>query len=258
MADKCALTSSFGNFYAQMAALESASVSDAANHLSPLQTLRERNVVFIPPGAEGFNRLLLEILDCEQPLRAVSVFFKPAECFYPAELLEKIGAHELLKKRAKIARDGLNSGNFTTVEVLNEESVWDLIRTNSQGKFILYPAGVTAEDVETHINHLIGWLERYSGYELILTRAWFPFHLATYDLQSGDSLECFTVFFERLGQAMDSPTTCFAVSDPVVSMRISSKMVERILSDSTTIRDRNCVIAYLNRVREQLVNEGPL
>ncbi len=258
MADRYTANSGFSGFNAQIAALDSTSVSDDTSESSPLQTLRDRNVLFIPPGAEGFNRLLLEIHECSQPMRAVSAYFKPAECFYPAELLEKIGAHELLKKRARIARDGLKSGRFTTIEVLNEESVWDLIRTNNQGKYILYPSDVTAKDVESHINHLIGWLQKYSGYELVLSRAWFPFHLATYDIQTGDSLECVTVFFERLRHTVDSPTTCFAVCDPVVSMRISSNMVQRILSDPTTIRDRNCVIAYLERVRDHLANEGPL
>ena len=229
-----------------------------SSQTSPLKRLRERKALYIPSDFEGFNRLLYELHAHEHVMRIVSVYSKPTECFYPVQLLEKIKAPELVRKRAQIAQDALQQGRYHVVEILNEESIWDLIRCSADGKFILYPPVVTEDDVAEHLNHLIGMLEKFSGYELILTRAWFPFHLATYDIGSDDSFESITIFLQRLDKAAASQSSCFVVADPVVKMELSANIVDRILSDTSTLSKRAWVISVLEEVRDHLLNEGPL
>ena len=223
-----------------------------------LDEVRKRKAIYIPPGPEGFNRLLLEFYDQDSPLSVVSVYFKPADLCYPPALLEKIDAHDLTVRRNQLALEAFKQQRLTFTEVLHEEAIWDLIRTDKDGNFLMYPTGVEIQDIAEHLSHLVYRLKTFSGYELILTKAWLPFYVVTYDIKSDSNPECFTTFYQRFNHLIAGQSSCLAVSDPLINSSISSNIIEWILTHPSTIREKGKVVSVLEQVRSFLLNEGPM
>ena len=245
------------NSYVSRASAEAFGAFCSESDDTLLDQLRTRQALYVPPNG-GFNNLLFEFYDHENPLRVFSVYFKPAETSYPVELLDTIEAHELVKARNKLALERLEKQTLSFTEVIHHEAIWDLIRTDKNQKFIAYPNAVKASDIVNHLNHLIYRVIAYPTYELVLTNAWLPFYFGIYDTGTPGNPECATVFFQRSYNTSTVDYSCFAVMDSDLESGISLNVVDWVLSHPSTVRETKDVVAALEEVRDHLVNEGPI
>jgi hypothetical protein len=234
------------------------SIISSALTRSPIEELKRRKALFVPAGADAADRLLLEMYDHSYPLTVTSLYVRPPLPSYPDQLLQKIGVSERVKRRKQLAFEGYRSGRIQFFEVLNESTIWDLIRESEHGGFTMYPDSVTKEDIAAHIANLIEILRRFDNYHFYITKVVVPFVVVTYDIQSGTPAESFTVFFQASQSAAQRDLGCFALYDRAVFQSLSEHIVRWILTHPSTIRDRGEVISLLERVLSHLSNKGSL
>jgi hypothetical protein len=225
---------------------------------SPLEQVRRRKALFVPAGPHGADRLLLEMYDHPHPLTVTSLYVRPPLPSYPDHLLEKMGVSVHVKRRKQLAFDGYRSGRVRFFEVLNEGTIWELIRATNEGSFTMYPHGVSKEDVISHLKNLIEILELYENYHFYVTKVFVPFVVVTYDIQSRTPPESFTVFFQGSESASQRDLGCFALCDRPVYESIYEHIVRWILSHPSTRKDRSDVVSFLQRVLSHLQEHGPL
>jgi hypothetical protein len=225
---------------------------------SPIDQVRKRKALFVPAGPDGADRLLLEMYDHPHPLTVTSMYVRPPLPSYPDSLLDKMQVSQRVKRRKALAFEGYRSGRVQFFEVLNESTMWDLIRGSDAQGFALYPRVVTRDDVASHLANLIDILRRYDNYHFYVTKALVPFVVVTYDIRTGVTSEGFTVFFQASESAVQRDLGCFALCDRAVYQNISEHIVRWILNHPSTRRDRSDVIAFLERVLAHLRDVGPL
>lgn len=225
---------------------------------SPLEQVRRRKALFVPAGADGADRLLLEMYDHPYPLTVTSLYVRPPLPSYPDNLLEKMQVSARVRRRKALAFEGYRSGRVQFFEVLNEDTIWDLIRGSDTDGFRMYPRIVDRDDIASHLANLIDILQRYENYHFYVTKIAVPFVVVTYDIKSRIPPECFTVFFQASESAAQRDLGCFALCDRAVYQNISEHIVHWILNHPSTKKDRDEVIGFLERVLAHLRDKGPL
>jgi hypothetical protein len=225
---------------------------------SPTEQVRKRKALFIPSGADGADRFLLEMYDHPYPLTVTSLYVRPPLPSYPDALLEKMAVSPRVRRRKALAFEGYRTGRFQFFEVLHEGTIWDLIRRSEYGGFKLYPSTISGHDIASHIENLMSILRQYENYHLYITKMVVPFVVVTYDIKSSLVPECFTVFFQAFNSAAERDLGCFALYDRAVYQSISEHIVRWISQHPSTIRSRQEVIDLLARVLRHLQNHGPL
>jgi hypothetical protein len=225
---------------------------------SPLEQVRRRKALFVPAGPDGADRLLLEMYDHPYPLTVTSLYVRPPLPSYPDDLLEKMQVSARVKRRKALAFEGYRSGRVQFFEVLNEDTIWDLIRGSDADGFKMYPRVVGRDDIASHLANLIDILRRYDNYHFYITKIAVPFVVVTYDIQSRIPPECFTVFFQASESAAQRDLGCFALCDRAVYQNISEHIVQWILNHPSTKKDRSEVIGFLERALAHLREKGPL
>jgi hypothetical protein len=225
---------------------------------SPIEQVRKRKALYVPPGPDGADRLLLEMYDHPHELTVTSLYVRPPLPSYPDALLEKLAVSPRVLRRKALAFEGYRTGRFKFYEVLNEHTIWDLIRYTPQTGFKLYPRSVVAHDIAAHLENLISILSHYDNYHLYITKMVVPFVVVTYDIKSSALPESFTVFFQAFSSAAERDLGCFAMHDRALYQSISDHIVQWLVSHPSTVKNRGDVIALLQRVRDHLVHSGPL
>jgi hypothetical protein len=225
---------------------------------SPLGQVRKRKALFVTPGPEGADRLLLEMYDHRFPLRVTSLYVRPPLPSYPDALLAKLGVSQKVLKRKELAFEGYRTGRFEFFEILNEATIWDLIRYVPREGFKLYPRKVSKADVQNHIENLISILKNYENYHLYITKMVIPFVVVTYEIRSQSVPEYITIFFQAFSSAAERDLGCFAMYDRAVYQNITDHIVQWLLDHPSTIKNRSSVISLLQRVLSHLEQHGPL
>jgi hypothetical protein len=225
---------------------------------SPIEQVRKRKALFVPPGPDGADRLLLEMYDHPHELTVTSLYVRPPLPSYPDALLEKMAVSPRVRRRKALAFEGYRVGRFHFYEVLNEGTIWDLIRYSPSTGFKLYPKVIVASDVAAHLENLITILANYENYHLYITKMVVPFVVVTYNIMSRAVPESFTVFFQAFSSAAERDLGCFAMCDRALHQSISEHIVQWLLSHPSTVKGRGDVIAILQRVRDHLMQNGPL
>jgi hypothetical protein len=225
---------------------------------SPIEQVRKRKALYVPPGPDGADRLLLEMYDHPHELTVTSLYVRPPLPSYPDALLEKLAVSPRVLRRKALAFEGYRTGRFNFYELLNEHTIWDLIRYSPQTGFKLYPRSIGAADVAAHLDNLISILSNYDTYHLYVTKMVVPFVVVTYDIRSGALPESFTVFFQAFSSAAERDLGCFAMHDRALYQSISDHIVKWLVNHPSTLKNRGDVIALLQRVRNHLTQKRPL
>lgn len=235
-----------------------AEVLDRILATSPLARARKRKALYVPNGKENFDRLLLELYDHNHPVKATVLYFRPSIQSYPHSVLEAIGVSDYMSIRKDIVFNAYRSGRCEVHEILNKQTIWDMIRFTPEAGFKLYPKQITQPLVKEHLEHLIYKLQTFEHYNLVLTDAAFPFHVHTFEIRSGEVPEYFSLFMRRFIKQFIHDVSCFVVNDPLVYQSIHEHIVEWILSHPSTVRERKQVIAEIRSVLQHLEEHGPI
>ncbi len=220
---------------------------------SPLSRLRKEKALFVPPGEEGQDRLLLELLDHEFPVKQTCLFYRPTVQSFPEELLVKFRLSPNRRRRQQVAITAYQSGRIHYTEILPRRVFRDLLNTPFDGAGTLYPPGTTAVDVIRHLDHLIFLVRNIATYELILTDAFFPFYITTVESTRRDEIERTVLFFQHGGENNLHQVSVFALKDDQVFFSTHERIVHWVLSHPTTTRSKEGVLGELESVRSQLL-----
>ena len=232
---------------------EISSYLDRSMATSPLSRLRKAKALYVPPGDEGQDRLLLELLDHESPVKQTSLFYRPTIQGFPEALLQKIPMSENRRERQRVAIRAYTSGRIQYTEVLQRKVLWELIKRIPGKGFSLYPETFTAADVLLHLDHLIFQLRNFPTYELVLTDAFFPFYINTLEISRPEHLERIVLFFQQAEEANLRHVSVFGLNDDAVYFSTHDRIIRWIFSHPTTIRNREHVIRELLTVRTSLL-----
>lgn len=211
---------------------------------SPIARLRKRGSLYLPAGEEGHNRLLLELFDHNYPVNETALFYRPSVQSYPLEVLEELRTPANRLERCRVVLKWYESGRIKFREILAREELFDTGGTEDR-----------INEVSRQINYLLSLLERFDGYELILTDAFFPFHLTTFKIDLGEKPVYFTVFMQRAERRFEQAVHSFAVLDANVYQAVMNNIIESVIAHPTTTAERSAVIAEL-RLRSQQFVEG--
>jgi hypothetical protein len=225
---------------------------------SPFAKARTRKVLYVAGGPAGFDRLFLDIFNHSHLVHETSLFFKPSIATYPDRLLDFIQASDEDKQRRQILINGLLSGRCLFDEILNRRTLRQMITTGKNGKFFFYPATVTQTHIEAHLSELMRWVADYHSYRLILTDCPMPFLLALFEIHYAADPECYTVFFKQLIAEHDPDINAFVVNDHSILQNVKRDIVDWIMSDPSTLSNREAVINELKETLEQLRAHGPI
>jgi hypothetical protein len=219
--------------------------------ISPIERVRRSQALFLPPGNEGHDSLLLHLFDHPNKVVSHSLFYRPTIQSFPLPLLQKLKMSDARIRRHQVAQRGFSEGRIEFTEILNRSTLDQLI-TRIPGKgFGLY-AGVTPEDVLAHVDYLIQICLERRGYNLVLTDAPFPFYLTLWKLGDGSNAEHFLLFFQKSLQ-QELTTSCFALKNESVFLNIQQNVVNWILQHPTTVRERSAVADELHALRSQFL-----
>lgn len=232
-------------------------IIDETLTISPLTRVRRRGATYISAGPFGSHQLYLELLDHQNPVSETSIYYRPALTTFPDSILDRIKDCSRLKIRKQLTLDGFKSGRIKYTEILNRESLWDMIRWTPEG-FKYYPQDTRPEEVLEHLGELIEYVQIYPQYELVLTDAAFPFLLSTFELGPANSQEYFTCFYRQFVKDTPQEFSYFVVSGPAIASSVFDKIFSWIVSHPTTSRRREDVLAELQRVKSHLESFGPI
>ena len=235
-----------------------AEVLDRILATSPLARVRKRKALYVPSGKENFDRLLLELYDHSYPVKSTVLYFRPSIQSYPHNVLDAIGVSEYMSIRKDIVFNAYQTGRCEVLEILNKQTIWDMIRYSPETGFKLYPRQITQPLVKDHLEHLIYKLQTFEHFSLALTDAAFPFHVHTFEIRSGDVPEYFSLFMRRFIKQFIHDVSCFVVNDPLVYQSIHEHIVGWILSHPSTVRERKHVIEEIRVVLRHLEEKGPI
>lgn len=233
-------------------------VLDETMHTSPLSRLRRDKSLFVPGGADGIDKLVLDFFDHKFPATQVALFHRPSFQSFPINLLERIGVSDRKIKRTRSLLEGYETGRCQFTEILSRKSFWKLIELNKYGHFCRYPDCIKAADVLEHLAYFEHLLSSYDRYSMILTDAFMEFHPATYKIDSGPIPEFFTLFLLRFSDQTPYIESAFAVEGAAVFSGVMEKLVALITSHPSTESDRNKVIKEIRAVAEHLKSKGPI
>ncbi len=220
---------------------------------SPLARLRKAKALYVPPGNDGQDRLLLEFFEHEHPLREVSLFYRPTIQSFPQDLLAKFVYAKNRRRRQEIAIQGYQSGRIHYIEILPRKALWEMIKRIPGKGFSAYPSGATPADVVSHLDHLQFLVRSMAGYELVLTDAFMPFYINTFEITRPEAVERFVLFFQQAEQDNVRNVSTFALKDDAVFFSTQDRIIKWVLSHATTVRNRETVLSELEAVRNALI-----
>ncbi len=226
---------------------------------SVLRRLGKRGALFVPPGPSGYDKLLVEVFEQDCPICAITTYFRPSSVSFPRGMLERMGSSETILRRWDIAHKSYEAGSFYYLEILNFSTIWDFIRRNDEGRFLLYPKVVGPDDIERHIEFMIDKVERIKTYELVLSNALFPFYLGLFELKSEPLPRSLTLFFRQ--NAASEPIhdiSCLVLSDQAVFQNMNERVINWVLNHPSTIRSKNEVSSELQKVLSHFRAHGAL
>ena len=220
---------------------------------SPLGRLRKNKALYVPPGQDGQDRLVMELIDHSSPIRQTTLFYRPTIVTYPPELLAKLGVSETRRRRHAVMTKAFVDGRAQYTEILQRRTIWDLIRRAPGRGFLLYPDSATAIDVVQHIDSLIFLVQTQPAFELVLTDAFFPFYINTTEISGRDGMERFVLFFQNAEENNLREVSVFALKDDSVYFSTHERIIRWVLAHPTTVRDRDSVLEELRTLRRALI-----
>ena len=226
------------------------SLIDSLSTSSPLRRVRREGAMYVPPGAEGYDQLLLELFSSGQELHECLMFYRLSIQSHPVELLEKYGATSQRIERTRVAVEGYRTGRIKFREILNRDVIAALLQAEPD-RTMLSSFGQTFEERCGIVEHLINLLMQYPSYELVLTDAFFPFHISTLSLREGAASEDFVLFFRRDSQEATTHVGGFVLNDPATYRAINERITAWVLEHPTTVVDR---VAVIRELREFIHN----
>ncbi len=221
---------------------------------SPLGRLRKNKALYVPPGQDGQDRLVMELIDHASPIRQTTLFYRPTIVTFPPELLTKLGVSETRRRRHSVMQRAFTDGRAQYTEILQRRTIWDLIRRAPGRGFLLYPDSATAIDVVQHIDSLIFMVQTQPSFELVLTDAFFPFYINTTEISGRDGIERFVLFFQNAEENNLREVSVFALKDDSVYFSTHERIIRWVLAHPTTVRDRDSVLEELRTLKRALVS----
>ena len=220
---------------------------------SPLGRLRKNKALYVPPGQDGQDRLVMELIDHTSPIRQTVLFYRPTIVTYPPELLKKLGVSETRRRRRDVMDRAFAEGRAQYTEILQRRTLWDLIKRVPGRGFALYPDAVVAIDVVQHIDRMIFMVQTQPSFELVLTDAFFPFYINTTEISGREGIERFVLFFQNAEENNLREVSVFALKDDSVYFSTHERIIRWVLAHPTTVRDRDSVLEELRTLRRALV-----
>lgn len=220
---------------------------------SPLSRLNRSKSLFVPTGENGQDRLLLELLDHDRPVRQYSVFYRPTIQSIPQDLAEKLGLNANRRKRIDVALTGYQSGRLHYTEIIS--------RTHFKN-FFTEPLKATTSNVEAeakrtncqrHLDHIITLLQTTPRYELILTDAFMPFYITTFESPLPSRSDRTVLFFQKNEEDNLAQVSTFALKDDSTFQNCHEKIVKWILAHPTTTSGRQEVIAEVSELQRMVM-----
>lgn len=231
---------------------------DTFSSTSPLDRARQQKSMYISSSEHGWDQLFLEFFHHKNPVKNTSLFYRPALPTYPDEMLKLIKASSATFSRKQVMLEGYQSGRVGFHEILNRQTLWDMITRGDDGNFKLYPAGATQEMVAQHLRELQSQLENYPKYQLSLTDAVFPFIVGVVEIGQPEKLESFTMFYRQPPTHEGGDVTCFVLQDPLVAQSMLSRVISAVLEHPSTVSERRDVVAELAHILDYLLTHGPI
>ncbi len=219
---------------------------------SPLSRLRKSKSLFLPGGNEGQDRLLLELLDHDYPVRACSLHHRPSPQSTPAEILLKQKASPRARARQELMMRQLQSGTLQYTEVIPRRSLWEMI-DRSAGN-VLDPFGSkNMSDLLMQLDHLQFLVRSARGYELVLTDAFFPFYLTAFELTRASEIERFVLFVQAREEQQPLAASTFALKDDQMFFNVHERIIRWILAHPSTIRGKEHLLNEIAAARAALL-----
>jgi hypothetical protein len=231
---------------------------DTFSSTSPLDRARQQKSMYISSSERGWDQLFLEFFNHKQQVRNTSLFYRPALPTYPDEILRCIEASPATFTRKKVMLEGYKSGRVIFHEILNRNTLWDMITKGADGSFKLYPAEVTPEMIAQHLRQLQFQLDQFPGYTLSLTDAVFPFIIGVVELGAPEKMDAFTMFYRQPPMHDTSDVTCFVLHDPFVAQSMVTRVISAVLEHPSTVSGRREVSAEIAHVLDYLQMQGPI
>jgi len=217
-----------------------------------------QKTVFMPQGNDGHDRLVLELVDHDNPVEQFTIFCRPTIQSHPVELLRKLGASDNKLRRTQICLDAYKSGRMKYTEVLSKRKLWALLRYCPEQKFCSYHCDdISLDDVKRHLDHLLELVDSINGYRLVLSEVSVPIFFATFEVERKEGSDYWTVMTADQAQAQEFKPSSFVIRDPMFHRGLKSSIFEMVWKDSSTIADPRDVVAELLKVRQYLVEHGP-
>ena len=220
---------------------------------SPLLRLRKSKAQYVPSGNDGQDRLLLELLDHEFPVKQTCLFYRPTIQSLPHSLGVKLGLNQNRQKRQSLALQGYQSGRLQYTEILQRKTLWQLADLSPNGGFASYDKSINASDVIQQIDHFIFLVRTMPAYELIITDAFLPFYISTFEIIRPQQVEHFILFFQNCSEDSIREASTFGLRDDSVYFSTHEQVVRWVLSHPTTIRSRDQVITELEAIRTSIL-----
>ncbi|MBN8551104.1 MAG: hypothetical protein J0M12_17455 [Deltaproteobacteria bacterium] len=225
---------------------------------SPLSRARKQKSMYISSSERGWDQLFLEYFNHTQAVQNTSLYYRPALPTFPDALLTHIKASAATIARKRVMLQGYRSGRVTFHEILNRQTLWEMITKMPNGNFKLYPPGVTGELVTAHLQELQLHLDSYEKYSLSLTDAVFPFIVGVIQIGEGEKLDAFTMFYRQAPALETSDVTCFVLHDPFVAQSVLSRVISAVLEHPSTSSDRAQVREEISHVLDYFLTNGPI
>ena len=224
-----------------------------------LEEVRRAKSLYLGPGPDSIEKLMLELYRDPRALRVVSYFQRPAVTFRPIELHQYLGMSNATIERSALALQRLEAKNLEMVEILQERSIWDIARLSADGSFQYFPPSVTSDHIDKYLAHYIHLLKNYSGITVVLTRATVPTFIVTYDFDNGsDNVERFSAYTGEIKDTIPYDYSVLVSHSRHRAPAEENTILKWALSHPLSVVDRAEVISRFEAVRNQLRNEGPL
>ncbi|MCC6953773.1 MAG: hypothetical protein IT290_06620 [Deltaproteobacteria bacterium] len=218
-------------------------------HLSPLDRLRETNVMFIPSGDSSLDTFDADVLQQASHVRELSLHFRPALYSYPVHLLEKSAVPAARIRLHGLVGQALREGRCSYTDVLSRRTLLEMVEHRPGSGGTLYPSVVTGADIIQHFDYLTDLLDHVHGYELVITDASFPFYLSTIEARSSSRTERYVVFFQHESVESFQGARSFVIRDSRMFHSVEQSIVRWVLDHPTTERRRDLTRQELERYK---------
>jgi hypothetical protein len=226
--------------------------------ISPLDRVRQQGVLFVPGGPAGFDTLFLELFEHSFGIHEWSLYFKPSIITYPDSILDKLNTSSQDRRRKALLLDGFRTGRIRFTEILNRQTIREMMQVDSSGAFKLYGPQVTRNLVVDHLTALAHLVKTGAPhYSLILTDVPLPFWFSTFEIQTPVT-EYITVLFRNLIREHDSSVECVAIRNEEITKNMNQYVIDGLLGMPGTSTDPRSVINDLKTAARQLNDLGPI